>query len=288
MKPSRTKLLAALALALPPAATTVAAGNPVAAIENPVAAIENPVAAIENPVAAIENPVAAIENPMTTTGISGTTLVFPETTTGISADSLPKAPADSGRHTTGETYRKRVDRYRRRWLRLIPSQHTVQYAGSIGVVAFGTGWHYGRRDNWETELLLGFVPKYNSDKAKVTLTLRQRYVPWHLPVGRDWHVEPLTAGLFFSSIFGEDFWASEPSRYPKRYYGFSTKIRTHVFLGQRLKYTIPDRYRLHNKSVSLYYELSTCDLYLVTAVTNRAVRLRDILSLAVGLRFEVF
>ena len=164
----------------------------------------------------------------------------------------------------------------------------MQYAGSIGVVAFGTGWHYGRRDNWETELLLGFVPKYNSDKAKVTLTLRQRYVPWHLPVGRDWHVEPLTAGLFFSSIFGENFWASEPSRYPKRYYGFSTKIRTHVFLGQRLKYTIPDRYRLHNKSVSLYYELSTCDLYLVTAVTNRAVRLRDILSLAVGLRFEVF
>ena len=125
----------------------------------------------------------------------------------------------------------------------------MQYAGSIGVVAFGTGWHYGRRDNWETELLLGFVPKYNSDKAKVTLTLRQRYVPWHLPVGRDWHVEPLTAGLFFSSIFGENFWASEPSRYPKRYYGFSTKIRTHVFLGQRLKYTIPDRYRLHNKSV---------------------------------------
>ena len=224
MKPSRTKLLTALALALPPAATTVAAGNPVAAIENPVAAIENPV--------------AAIENPETTTGISGTTLVFPGTTTGVSTDSLPTAPADSGRHTAGETYRKRVDRYRRRWQRLIPSQHTVQYAGSIGIVAFGTGWHYGRRDNWETELLLGFVPKYNSDKAKVTLTLRQRYVPWHLPVGRDWHVEPLTAGLFFSSIFGGDAGFSGASGFGGFGQGFGGRAANRPRKGDDLSITI--------------------------------------------------
>lgn len=192
----------------------------------------------------------------------------------VKADSLP------GR------YERHVAHYRKGWNRLIPSHYVFQYAGSIGIVSFGAGWHYGR-DHWETELLLGIVPRYNSDATKMTLTVRQRYIPWHLPVGRRWVVEPFTTGVFFSSIFGEDFWANEPSRYPKHYYGFSTKIRANVFVGQRIKFNIPRRRRIAHKSVSLFYELGTSDLYIITAATNRAIRLRDILSLAIGARFEV-
>ena len=42
--------------------------------------------------------------------------------------------------------------------------------------------------------------------------------------------------------FSDDFWTSEPERYPRGYYGFSTRIRTHIFLGQRVRFnahTIP-------------------------------------------------
>ncbi len=209
------------------------------------------------------------------------------------ADTFPARVAGAAGATpppdsTASPYYRRLARYRRRWQRIIPNQYVVQYAGSIGFMSFGTGWHYGRRDSWETEVLLGIVPRYHSEKTKATLTLRQRYVPWHLPAGRHWRIEPLTGGLFFSSIFGEDFWAREPSRYPKKYYGFSTKVRANVFLGQRVKYIIPRTRRRANKSVSLYYELSSNELYIITAVTNKAIRLRDILSLAIGARFEVF
>lgn len=61
-----------------------------------------------------------------------------------------------------------------------------------------------------------------------------------------------------------------------------------MFLGQRLRYNIPTRNRLYNKSVTLYYELSTCDLYLVSAIPNSNVRLSDILSLCFGVRMEMF
>lgn len=185
-------------------------------------------------------------------------------------------------------YERYTMRYRKLWSRLVPRQSVVQFAGSIGIVSFGLGWHYGKGDSWETEILLGGVPKYESDRAKVTLTLKERFVPWHLPVSSRWTVEPLTAGIFFNTIFGEDFWARQPSRYPKKYYGFPTKVRTHVFVGQRLRYRIPARHRLWNKSVSVYYELSTCDLYVASAIPNRNVRLGDIVSLAVGLRMEIF
>ena len=74
----------------------------------------------------------------------------------------------------------------------------------------------------------------------------------------------------------------------KGYYGFNTKLRYNVFIGQRLRYNIPRRHRNFSKSISLYYELSTCDLYVVSSVPNRHVGFTDILSLALGLRMELF
>lgn len=185
-------------------------------------------------------------------------------------------------------YYKSTQRYTSNFAKLIPNQTVLQYAGSIGLFSVGLGWHYGRAHRWETDLLVGFVPRYASQSAKATFTVKERFIPWKIPVGRWWTVEPLTAGLFFNTIFGEDFWAREPSKYPKSYYGFSTKIRTNVFLGQRFCYLIPLKKRLTHKSVAFYYELSTCDLYVISAVTNRRVRPRDILSLCFGLTLDIF
>lgn len=185
-------------------------------------------------------------------------------------------------------YERRTLHLRSVWDRMVPNMGSIHFYGSVGLVSLGTGWHYGRKDQWETELLLGFVPKYESDHTKVTLTLKERFVPWRVSLSSRWAVEPLTAGLFLNTIFGEDFWARQPSRYPKDYYGFAPKLRANVFIGQRLRYNIPSRNRIFWKSISAYYELSTCDLYLVSAIPNRRVRLSDILSLAFGLRLEIF
>lgn len=184
-------------------------------------------------------------------------------------------------------YERNKERLQRGWGKLIPNQYTLQYAGSIGMFSAGFGWHYGRHDHWESEFLVGFVPKFHSDHARATFTLKQRYVPWHCRVSSRWTIQPLTTGFAFNTITGSEFWAKEPSKYPSGYYGFSTKIRIHVYVGQRLRYNIPSRKRLINSAVSAYYELSTCDLYIVSKAINKKYPWRNTLSLAFGLRWEL-
>ena len=185
-------------------------------------------------------------------------------------------------------YDKRIHRYRGHWEKLIPTHTKVQFAGNMGLLSFGTGWDYGKKNQWETDVFLGFIPKYDSKRTKVTMTLKQNYMPWSLYLGRGFSTEPLTCGIYFNTVFGNEFWVHEPDRYPKGYYGFSSKIRSHIFLGQRLTYDIDPQRRYTAKSITFFYELSTCDLYLISAATNSYLRPRDYLSLSFGLKLQLF
>ena len=185
-------------------------------------------------------------------------------------------------------YEKRIDRYTNRWSKLIPTYEKLQFAGSMGLMSFGVGWDYGKNNQWETDVFLGFVPKYYTDKFKVTFTLKENYIPWNVKLGNGgFSMDPLTTGLYVNTVFGGDFWASEPDKYPSRYYNFSTKIRFNVFLGQRFTYNIPQEKRFFVKAVTFYYELSSCDLYIVSAFNNKYLKPDDYLGLSFGLKFSI-
>ena len=185
-------------------------------------------------------------------------------------------------------YDRRVHRYRRRWAALIPTHSKLQFAGNMGLLSVGFGWDYGKRNQWETDLLFGFIPKYSSSKAKATFTVKQNYIPWSLQIKESrFSAEPLTCGIYLNTVFGEEFWVSEPDRYPEGYYGFSSKVRIHAFLGQRITYDIDPKRRFTAKTITLFYELSTCDLYLISAVTNRYLRPRDYLALSFGVKLQL-
>lgn len=181
----------------------------------------------------------------------------------------------------------KLERYNHRWQQLIPRYQKAQFAGSMGLLSLGIGWEYGK-NHWETDALFGFLPKFEDEEVKVTFTLKQNYIPWdiHL-VKNQWSFAPLTTGLYMNSILDDRFWKREPRKYPDRYYKFSTRIRFHVFMGQRITFHIPNPKRLH-KSVSAFYELSTCDLYFISAVSNQSIRARDYLSLSFGIKLQVF
>lgn len=172
------------------------------------------------------------------------------------------------------------------WHHLIPDHFVAQYAGSIGIANFGLGWDY-YRNHWETEAIGGWILKYESQETKATFTLKQRYIPWRVNAHRHWDIEPLTTGLFLNTIFSEDFWHNEPKRYGGGYYGFSPKVRINIFVGQRVRFKMPARYNQVIKSISAYYELSTCDLYIVSKFVNKNVHIDDILSLAFGIKLEI-
>lgn len=102
-------------------------------------------------------------------------------------------------------YDKRVHRYRRAWEALIPTHTKLQYAGGMGLLSWGIGWDYGKRGQWETDLLLGFIPRYSSKHFKMTMTLKQNYIPWSIWLGKDFSLEPLTTGIYFNTVFSDDF-----------------------------------------------------------------------------------
>lgn len=185
-------------------------------------------------------------------------------------------------------YDKRLDKYQRFWNALIPRNFKIQMYGGMGLVNAGIGWRYGKNHQWETDLLFGLIPKYESNSAKVTMTLKENFTPWKIHLKGNFYFQPLSTGLYFNTVFSDEFWTSEPSRYGGGYYGFSTRIRTHVFLGERLKWYIPESKRHNFQSLSVFYEISSCDLYVVSAATNHYLKPKDYLVLSFGLICEIF
>ncbi len=186
-------------------------------------------------------------------------------------------------------YEERIVKYHSAWNNLIPSYLKTQYAGSMGLISVGTGWDYGKNNQWETDVMLGWVPKYETDHDKVCFTLKQNFIPWSInPGNKDWIIEPFACGLYFNTVFGEEFWGKEPSRYPNKYYNFSTKLRTNIYIGQRITYKIPTHKRNFGKALTFFYEISTNELYIVSAVDNDYLKPTDYLHLSLGLKLQLF
>ena len=89
-------------------------------------------------------------------------------------DLQPDAVIES--QTRENRYDRRVHRYRRHWEALIPTHTKIQFAGNMGLLSFGTGWDYGRRNQWETDVFFGVLPKYDSKRTKLTFTVKQNYL----------------------------------------------------------------------------------------------------------------
>jgi len=188
--------------------------------------------------------------------------------------------------------RKPLDRRMHRgyegWERLIPTHLKAQYAGSMGLFSVGLGWDYGRKCRWETDVLVGYVPKYVSSRGHATLTLKQNYIPWSLHASDLFSFEPLYGGLYLNTIFGHEFWGRAPGRYPKGYYWFSTKLRIHIFWGCRATWHTGTRHNYWIKSVTFFFEANTCDLYIVQAIGNDYLRAADLIGFSVGVKLQIF
>lgn len=177
-----------------------------------------------------------------------------------------------------------IARYQRNWNGLIPRQAKLQFAGSMGMFSSGPGWYYGKRNQWETDFYIGFIPKINGSKGHLTTTLKQTYTPFHIRLNDRLGLEPLTSGIYISKIFGEYFWSRLPEKYPKGYYFWAVNTRFHVFVGQSISFKASEK--MIGKEMAFFYEFNTNDLYLISAVQNKTIGLKDIVSLSFGLRYR--
>ncbi|MDR0347953.1 MAG: hypothetical protein LBH90_00485 [Tannerella sp.] len=175
------------------------------------------------------------------------------------------------------------------WKNLIPSHVKMQYAGGIGFISAGLGWDYGKSNRWETDVMLGFVPSYSTQRAKATFTLKQHFFAWNnRRISSRITIDPFAAGLAANMIMDGAFWVNEPDRYPDGYYSFSTKLRFWIHAGQRITLHLPGEKKEAARSITAFYEISSCDLYLFRAFANRSLQPGDYLRLAFGLKFHLF
>ena len=172
------------------------------------------------------------------------------------------------------------------WERLIPTHVKAQYAGGMGFMSVGCGWDYGRKCQWETDLLIGVLPKKYSDRTHLTFTIKQNYIPWSIRCCDRLAVEPLSCGIYLNFISGEDYWVREPDKYPSsRYYGFTSRARTHLYVGQRLTYQVGHGSTLRN--ITLFYELSSNDLDIIAKFGNKSLHLSDIVYFSAGIKLQL-
>lgn len=206
-------------------------------------------------------------------------------------DTVRIAPARTHADTAAviAPYQRRIERITSFWNRLIPSGTRLQFAGNMGLLSGGVTWIYGRR-HWETSLLFGFVPKHSAKHAMATMTLKQDYIPWTVRLGRwPWlQFQPLAAGVYLNTVFSHKFWVHQPSRYPRGYYWFATRLRPNIYIGERLRLALPSGKRQFARAVSIFYEISTCDYAAIQRLHNSYITPDKWLTLSLGIQFEWF
>jgi len=184
-----------------------------------------------------------------------------------------------------ERHERKLERYQQGWARLIPQYEKIQYAGSMGLISLGIGWDYGKKAQWETDLFLGYLPRFEGDKGHLTITLKENYIPWCIGIKKErWKFDPFTVSLYMNKIFGNEFWTREPDKYPDGYYGVATNFRFNLAFGQRIHFSVKPVGL--SERITLFYELGTNDLYIISYATNKYLHFSDIFNLSLGIKFQ--
>lgn len=198
---------------------------------------------------------------------------------------------EAGNNQKLSRYERRVLRYKTGWANLMPDYSKLQFAGGMGVLSAGVGWAYGKNDQWETDLFLGFIPEFSGEEGHVTFTIKENFLPWKIRLSREenysrWMLEPFSVSLYINKIFGGgEFWTRQPNKYPDKYYILATNLRFNLAFGQRINWSLKNPHFAN--TISFFYEVTTNDLYLICAIQNRVLKLHDIFSLSLGLKFQI-
>lgn len=198
----------------------------------------------------------------------------------LTADSTNKTDND-------ELFLQKMERRKEVWSNFIPNSAIGQFAGNIGLVEAGTGWSYGKHDRWETQFLLGYVPKFKSGENDFTLTLRENLALWQVDKNNMKFI-PGVFSLTFSSILNDKYWFRMPEKYPMEgYYWLKTRLRTQIGFGERLTFVRTSESRRNIEAVSIYYQLDLDDIGILSAIPNKQVTLYDIVHFGCGVIFHL-
>lgn len=174
----------------------------------------------------------------------------------------------------------------RRWY--LPRHAVLQTAGGIGMVSGGVGYSVFRQ-RLDVDVLAGYVPRrYAGTEALGIFTLKTTYTPYTIALKNPrWRVQPFSFGGLVNYTPSRTLNRSRDEKYYDGYYWWSATVRFGAFVGSRLTRQLKPRANGQPRALSLYYELGTNDLYVVSKATNLpGLKVTDILTLGVGGKFS--
>ncbi|SNC76825.1 hypothetical protein SAMN06265337_3581 [Hymenobacter gelipurpurascens] len=162
---------------------------------------------------------------------------------------------------------------------------TLHVAGGIGLVALGGGYRLAHQ-RLEPELLVGYLPRRLAGRPTAIITLKTTYLPFSPRLGHSrWELSPVAVGGMVNYTTGRQYFLTNNTagRYRPGYYWWSSAVRVGALAGMRLT-RVGHSAAEYAPRTSLYSEFSTNDLHLVSALTNRSLKLTDILTLGAGVK----
>ncbi|MBN1290880.1 MAG: hypothetical protein JXB48_03495 [Candidatus Latescibacteria bacterium] len=166
------------------------------------------------------------------------------------------------------------------WKRFVPDHVKSQFAGNIGFMSFGAGYSFFD-GKLQSDLFYGFVDHHQSWKDIHHITQKNTYLPFTVSVNDELSWKPVTFGTHFCYKVGNnnyETWFFLPDRYPDKYY-FPTAFHILLTVGTHLIYKNPGMF----KNTGVYMEAGTSALYLRNWITQDYVKLKDIVSLDIGI-----
>ncbi len=167
--------------------------------------------------------------------------------------------------------------------KLLPDHHKIQYAGEIGLFSASYGHSFFEKENLELDLYLGFLPKSVGGDDITTIALKTSFFPLKLnPRGTSLLIEPIGFGVNLYHSFGENLNKyRDTDKYPENYYWWTIRTRIAPFITGRFGHAIKEG---NFKSLHLYYELGTNDLYFFSWYENReSFPLHKIINFSLGI-----
>lgn len=171
---------------------------------------------------------------------------------------------------------------------LIPKDLVIQHAGSIGFGSIGAGYRLFKNKRGNLDFNYGYVPEQRGGELHI-LSAKFAYRPWEIKISDGISLYPANPGIFFSYHLGKQFdlyW--DKDTYEEGYYWWSTALRPHISVSTELKLDGLKVLKTSKiKGVSLYSELNTNELYMVSYFQNSDVLSpSDIFKLGLGLRIH--
>ena len=163
----------------------------------------------------------------------------------------------------------------------LPDHFMLQHAGNIGFMAIGLGYDMGHF--YQLSLLYGFLnEQFGDSKVSVNTVSLKNNFSLTKPLTK-LHFKP-TAGLAINWGYTKNTFHKLPEHYPDKYY-FQNKVHLAPFIGGEFSHHITKSN--YFKSVDFYYEFSSLDAYILEWIRRDYIKLRDVLSLSIGLKLSM-